>query len=106
MCIVDVVHKQDVLHNDLTSNNVMLHFPQDRARAVFIGICDWGMATWIQEEASSNYGKKTRKMFGSIGQKDYYAALQLFHVIGEQGTPQSPMRMARADKHTIKFESY
>ena len=40
MCIVDVVHKQDVLHNDLNPNNVMLHFPWDRAGAVFIGICD------------------------------------------------------------------
>ena len=45
MCIVDVVHKQDVLHNDLNPNNVMLHFPRDRPGAVFIGICDWGMAT-------------------------------------------------------------
>ena len=54
MCIVDVVHKQDVLHNDLNPNNVVLHFPRDRAGAVFIGICDWGMATWIQEEAPSN----------------------------------------------------
>ena len=36
MCIVDVVHKQDVLHNDLNPNNMMLHFPRDRA--VFIAI--------------------------------------------------------------------
>ena len=57
ICIMDVVHKQDVLHNDLNPNNMMLHFPRDRARAIFIGICDWGMATWIQEEAPSNYGK-------------------------------------------------
>ena len=40
MYIVDVVHKQDVLHNDLNPNNVMLHFPRDRVGAVFIGICD------------------------------------------------------------------
>ena len=45
MCIVDVVHKQDVLHNNLNPNNVMLHFPRDKPGAVFIGICDWGMAT-------------------------------------------------------------
>ena len=45
MCIVDVVHKQVVLHNDLNPNNVMLHFPRDRPGAIFIGICDWGMAT-------------------------------------------------------------
>ena len=68
MCIVDVVHKQDVLHNDLNSNNVMLHFPKDRPRAIFIGICDWGMVTWIQEEARPIMGRRPRKIFESIGQ--------------------------------------
>ena len=27
--IVDIVHKHDVLHNDLNPNNVMLNFPRD-----------------------------------------------------------------------------
>ena len=27
MCIVDIVHKHDVLHNNLNPNNVILHFP-------------------------------------------------------------------------------
>ena len=27
MCIVDIMHKHDVLHNDLNPNNIMLHFP-------------------------------------------------------------------------------
>jgi aminoglycoside phosphotransferase (APT) family kinase protein len=57
MCIVDVVHKHDVLHNDLNPNNVMLHFPQDRENTVFIGVCDWGMATWGDEDTPSNYGR-------------------------------------------------
>ena len=106
MCIVDVVHKQDVLHNDLNPNNVMLHFPRDRPGAIFIGICDWGMATWIQEEASSNYGKKAKKDLRKHRAKYYCATPKLFHVTGEWGTPQSPMRMAMAHKHTIKSESY
>ena len=106
MCIVDVVHKQDVLHNDLNPNNVMLHFPRDRPGAVFIGICDWGMATWIQEEAPSNYGKKAEEDLRKHRAKYYCAAPKLFHVIRERGTPQSPMQMAMAHNHTIKFESY
>ena len=106
MCIVDVVHKQDVLHNDLNPNNVMLHFPRDRPGAVFIGICDWGMATWIQEEAPSNYGKKAEEDLRKHRAKYYCAAPELFHVTGERGTPQSPIRMAMAHKHTIKSESY
>ena len=61
MCIMEVVHKQDVLYNDLNPNNVMLHFLRDRGGAVFIRICDWGMATWIQEETPSNYGKNNEE---------------------------------------------
>ena len=101
MCIVDVVHKQDVLHNDLNPNNVMLQFSRDRGGAVFIGICDWGMATWIQEEALSNYGKKNKKDLRKHRAKYYCAASKLFHVIGERRTSQSPMWMARAHKHLI-----
>ena len=59
MCIVDIVHKHDVLHNDLNPNNIMLHFPRDKEGAVFIGMCDWGMSTWINEEAPSYYGKES-----------------------------------------------
>ena len=91
MCIMDVVHKQDVLHNDLHPNNVMLHFLRDRPGAVFIGICDWSMATWIQEEAPSNYGKKTEEDLWKHRAKYYCAAPELFHVTGEWETPQSPM---------------
>ena len=40
MCIVDIVHKHDVLHNDLNPNNVMLHFPRDRDDTIFIDVYD------------------------------------------------------------------
>ena len=106
MCIVDVMHKQDVLHNDLNSNNVMLHSPQDRGEGVFIGIYDWSMATWIQEEAPSNYGKKNKEDLRKHRAKYYCAAPELFHVIGERRTPESTMLMARAHKHTIKSKFY
>ena len=103
---MDIVHKQDVLHNDLNPNNMMLYFPRDRPGAVFIGINDWGMATWIQEEAPSNYGKKTEEDLWKHRAKYYSAAPKLFHVTRERGMPQSPMRMAMAHKHTIKSKSY
>ena len=64
------------------------------------------MATWIQEEAPSNYGKKAEEDLQKHRTKYYCAASELFHVIGERGTPKSPMRMTMAHKHTIKSESY
>ena len=38
LCIVDVVHKHDMLYNDLNPNNVMLYFPQDGDGAIFISM--------------------------------------------------------------------
>ena len=64
------------------------------------------MATWIQEEAPSDYGKKAEEDLWKHRAKYYCAVPELFHVTGEWGTPQSPMRMAMAHKHTIKSESY
>jgi serine/threonine protein kinase len=106
MCIVDIVHKQDVLHNDLNPNNVMLHFPRERDEAVFIGVCDWGMATWLGENAPSNYGRETAEELEKHRVKYYCAAPELFHVRGQRGTPQSLMRMARERQHTQTSESY
>ena len=78
--IVDVVHKHDVLHNDLNLNNVMLHFPRDRDGAVFIGVCDWGMATWTNEEASSNYGRDSLEELVKYKEKYNYVGPELFYV--------------------------
>ena len=106
MCIVDIVHKHDVLHNDLSPNNVMLHFPRDRDDTVFIGVCNWGMSTWMNEVASSNYGKESTEVVAKHKEKYYCAAPKLFYVQGKRGTSQSPVRMARKHKHTIYSESF
>ena len=106
MCIVDIMHKHDVLYNDLNPNNVMLHFPRDRDDIVFIGVCDWGMSTWMNEEAPSNYGKESTEVVAKHKEKYYCAALELFHVQGKRETSQSLVRMARKHKHTIYSESF
>ena len=106
MCIVDIVHKHDVLHNDLNPNNVMLHFPQDRDDTVFIGVCDWGMSTWMNEEAPSNYGKESMEAVAKHKEKYYCAAPELFHKQRKQGTSQSLVRMACKHKHTLYSESF
>ena len=106
MCIVDVVHKHVVLHNDLNPNNIMLHFPRDRDDTIFIGVCNWGMSTWMNEEAPSNYGKEFTEAVAKQKGKYYYAALELFHVQGKQGTSQSRVRMAHKHKHILYSESF
>lgn len=106
MCIVDVVHKHDVLHNDLNPNNVMLHFPTDREDTVFIGVCDWGMASWGDEDAPSNYGTESVDEMNKHRAKYPCAGPELFHVRGQRGTSTSPMRMARKHRHSFLSESF
>ena len=106
MCIVDVVHKHDVLHNDLNPNNVMLHFPRDRDGVVFIGVCDWGMATWTNEEVLSNYGRDSLEELVKHKEKYNYAGPELFHIQGERRTSLSAMRMAQKHRHTYLLESF
>jgi hypothetical protein len=38
------IHHCHTLHNDMSPENVMLHFPPNSADKVYIGICDWAMA--------------------------------------------------------------
>ena len=77
---MDIVHKHDVLYNDLNPNNVMLYFPRDREDAVFIGVCNWRITTWMNGEALSNYGKESMETMEKYKEKYYYVALELFHV--------------------------
>lgn len=86
MCIVDVVHKHNVLRNDLNPNNVMLHFPGDKDGVIFIGVCDWEMVMWTNEEAPSNYGKESKDEMVKHNEKYNCVGPELFHVWGKEGS--------------------
>jgi hypothetical protein len=58
MNIMAAVSIEDVLHNDLSPNNVLLHFPINDDNVVNIGVCDWGLATWIGEVAHRCMGNQ------------------------------------------------
>jgi aminoglycoside phosphotransferase (APT) family kinase protein len=51
---MDEVHKSHNLHNDISPDNILLHFPADESR-VYIGVCDWGMTTKSTEPMKSLY---------------------------------------------------
>ena len=50
--IIDAVHKYGYLHNDLSPDNILLHFPEDESK-IYIGVCDWGLMTKIDEPRRS-----------------------------------------------------
>ena len=52
--IMNEVHKTGNLHNDLSPDNILLHFPRDESR-VYIGVCDWGLTTKMAEPKKSVY---------------------------------------------------
>jgi serine/threonine-protein kinase RIO1 len=38
--IMNAVHHCEILHNDLSKDNIMLHFSSDKPNVVYIGVCD------------------------------------------------------------------
>jgi serine/threonine protein kinase len=54
------VHKSKILHNNISSSNILLHFPPDHVDRVYIGVCDWGMATRFIEDVPLVYGYPTK----------------------------------------------
>jgi hypothetical protein len=104
--IVDAVQQSSVLHNDITPSNVMLHFPNDDGRTVWIGLCDWGMASRINEETHSLYHFKGSSEVRRERAKRWWVAPELMHVIGEPGTSTSPTRALRPPRVSIHTDGY
>jgi hypothetical protein len=38
-----------ILHNDLSKDNIMLHFPLNNLDVMYIGVCNWGEVRYLQE---------------------------------------------------------
>jgi serine/threonine protein kinase len=38
--IMGKCHAKNILHNDLSPSNIMLHFPLEKPENVYIGVCD------------------------------------------------------------------
>jgi len=51
---MDAVHVGGNLHNDLSPDNIMFHFPKDESK-VYIGVCNWSMTTISKEPMKSLY---------------------------------------------------
>ncbi len=54
--IMNAIHHCGILHNNLSKDNIMLHFPLNKLDVVYIGMCNWGEVGRLQEVMSSLYG--------------------------------------------------
>jgi serine/threonine protein kinase len=58
--IMDEVHKSHNLHNNISPDNILLHFPEEESK-VYIGVCDWGLATKSTEPMKPLYMLRDKK---------------------------------------------
>ncbi len=54
--IMNVVHHYGIFHNDLSKDNIMLHFLVNKPDVLYIGVCDWGEVGCLQDVTPSLYG--------------------------------------------------
>jgi hypothetical protein len=55
MNITNVIHHSRIFHNDLSKDNIMLHFLTYKPNVVYIGVCDRGESVCMQEVIPSRY---------------------------------------------------
>jgi serine/threonine protein kinase len=85
LTIMGKCHAENIIHNDLSPSNIMLHFPPEKSENVYIGMCNWGMANRFEEEKSSFYGYQTKaEMEANIAERKHVAP-ELFYVFGPKG---------------------
>jgi serine/threonine protein kinase len=65
--IVNVIHHFKILHNDLSKDNILLHFPLDKLDVVYIVVYNWGKIGRLQEVTLSYMGLPRSKMPSTQG---------------------------------------
>ena len=76
--IMEALHEANVQHNDLSIDNVMLHWESDGG--LKIGVCDWGCATHSGEEALSLWHSETAEAKEKLRRDKFWVAPELFYI--------------------------
>jgi serine/threonine protein kinase len=106
LTIMDKCHAQNILHDDLSPSNIMLHFPPGKPENVYIGVCDWGMASRIKEKKASLYVyQKKEEMVANIAQQKHVAP-ELFYVFGPKGSRNSLEVMQKKYLYSKALDAY
>jgi len=58
---MNAIQQFRTLHNDLSQDNIMLHFPLDNLSIIYICVCDLGEVKKLGEDNSSPHGFATKE---------------------------------------------
>jgi hypothetical protein len=73
---------------------------------VYIGVCDWGMASHVKEKKTSLYGyQKKKEMVANIAQRKHMAP-KLFYVFGFEGSWNSLEVMQKKHLYSKATDAY
>jgi hypothetical protein len=71
------VQHYHTLHNNMSSDNIMLHFPPNSQDKVYIGICNWAMAGNFNDLKKSLYIHESQEARIRIMEHKWWVALEL-----------------------------
>jgi hypothetical protein len=106
LTIMGKCHAENILHNNLSPSNIMLHFPPEKPENVYIGMCDWGMANRVEEEKSSLYGYQTKAEMEANITEQKHVAPELFYVFGPKGSRNSLEVMQKKHLYSKAADAY
>jgi hypothetical protein len=72
------VHKSKILYNDISPSNILFYFCPNHVDRVYIGVCDWSMATRFIEEVPSVYAYPTKEEMERNKKEHFWVAPKLF----------------------------
>ena len=58
--IMAYIHKNKIFYNNIFPSNILFHFSPNHVDRIYIGICNWSMATCLIEDMPLVYDYPTK----------------------------------------------
>jgi hypothetical protein len=99
------VHHCHTLHNDMSSNKILLHFLPKSLDKVYIGICDWAMARNFNDLKESLYIHESQEEENTNMRHRWWVASELNYVLPPPGSTRD-VDFERRPKFTLKSKTF
>jgi serine/threonine protein kinase len=99
------VHHCHTLHNDISPDNALLHFPPNFPDKVYIGICNWAMAGNFNDLKESLYIHESEEVKTTFMHGRYWVAPELNYVLPPPGSSRDA-DFERRPRYTPQSETF